>query len=120
VPETSEIDIAEAGENRRENMASAGLDPSTWDRLEVWRQSEGISYRSDAVRRLIRAGLDRERKENSLRLRLVSIAIFLGVAGLPTALAANGSVNEAIAFLVVIATLDFVQSMRGGRTFIQV
>jgi hypothetical protein len=120
VSETSEIDIDESGEGRRDNVASAGLDPSTWDQLEAWRQEEGIAYRSDAVRRLIRAGLDLEQKQNSLRLRLVSIAIFLGVAGLPVGLAANGSVNEAIAFLVVIAALDFVQSMRGGRTFIQV
>jgi Arc/MetJ-type ribon-helix-helix transcriptional regulator len=74
--------------------------------------------RSQVIRNLIRDSL--RRKENSLRLRLVSIAIFLGIAGLPVGLAANGSVNEAIAFLVVIAALDFVQSLRGGQTFIRI
>jgi hypothetical protein len=73
--------------------------------------------RSAVMRRLIRDGI--KRKENSMRIRIVSILVFLGVAGFPTLLAYNGSIQSAVAFLLLIGALDFIQSLRGGRTFIR-
>jgi len=73
--------------------------------------------RSAVLRRLIREGVERE--ENTLRLRIVSILIFLGVAAFPTVLAYNGSIESAFGFLLLMGALDFIQSLRGGRTFIQ-
>ena len=73
--------------------------------------------RSAVMRRLIREGI--KRKENSMRIRIVSILVFLAVAGFPTLLAYNGSIQSAVAFLLLIGALDFIQSLRGGRTFIR-
>jgi hypothetical protein len=98
-------------------MMSAGVTESLLERLdEETREDES---QSATIRRLVKEGLEQSGGE-SLRKRIVSIAVFLGVAGLPVVLAANGSVGEAFAFLVVIAALDFVQSLRGGQTFIRI
>ena len=73
--------------------------------------------RSQVIRNLIRDSLKRER--NSLRLQIVSIGIFLAVAGFPTWLAHTGNLTSAVGFLLVIGALDLMQSLRGGRTFIR-
>jgi len=46
----------EAGPDRRDNVASAGLDPDTWDDLEAYRTERRLS-RSEGTRKLIREGL---------------------------------------------------------------
>lgn len=46
----------EPGPDRRDNVASAGLDPDTWTELEGWRTERRLK-RSEATRRLIRTGL---------------------------------------------------------------
>jgi hypothetical protein len=46
----------EPGPDRRDNVASAGLDPDTWRDLEAWRVDRRLK-RSEATRRLLRAGL---------------------------------------------------------------
>lgn len=49
-------DPREAGPDRRDNVASAGLDPDTWDDLEAWRTDRRLK-RSEATRQLIRQAL---------------------------------------------------------------
>ena len=73
--ETAEIETREAGTDRRDNVASAGLDPGTWNELEQWRVDEGITSRSDAVRRLIRDGLDAQTPDTFRQRVLVAASL---------------------------------------------
>lgn len=73
--ETPEIDTREAKKDRRDNVASAGLDPSTWNELEQWRRDNQITSRSDAVRRLIRDGLDAQTGDSLQQRAAVAASI---------------------------------------------
>ena len=55
----------EPGPDRRDNVASTGLDPDTWTELEEWR-TENQLKRSEAVRRLIRTGLEAEKNPHTV------------------------------------------------------
>lgn len=97
-------------------VLSAGVTQDMADRVEA--EGREDESQSAVVRRLIKEGLKQSDGE-SLRIRIVSVLVFLGVAGFPTLLAYNGSIQSAVAFLILIAVLDFIQSYRGGRTFIR-
>jgi ABC-type transport system involved in Fe-S cluster assembly fused permease/ATPase subunit len=73
--ETPEIDTREAKKDRRDNVASAGLDPSTWNDLEEWRRDEQITSRSDAVRRLIRDGLEAQTPDTLRQRVIVAVSV---------------------------------------------
>ena len=63
-----------AGPDRRDNVASAGLDPDTWDELEEYRTDHRMS-RSETTRQLIRDGLD-----GPDRTTAAGISVALGIA----------------------------------------
>lgn len=97
----------EPGPDRRDNVASAGLDPDTWEELEAWRTDRRLK-RSEATRRLIRAGLDAT-DENTLRDRLGSAFAIVLLAGYPAAAAANGRANLAYGYVVFLAALVLLE-----------
>ena len=117
--ETPEIDTREAKKDRRDNVASAGLDPSTWDELEQWRRDNQVTSRSDAVRRLIRDGLDAQTPDSIQQRAAVaaSVAIITATpvylyitAGLPYVVVVVG-----LAMLYVLARPQVDSAMRGLR-----
>lgn len=95
MPQTDDFDsIREPGPDRRDNVASAGLDPDTWVELEQWRAERGLS-RSEGTRRLLRAGIDAQ-TDDSLTARLsLGLGLALLTAG-SAALAANGQYRIAL------------------------
>jgi hypothetical protein len=97
----------DAGPDRRDNVASAGLDPDTWDELEAWRTERRLK-RSEATRRLIRAGLDAD-TDDRLRDRFALSVFALGVTGYPAAAAHFGRPQVAAAFVVVVAALPLLR-----------
>lgn len=83
----------EPGPDRRDNVASAGLDPDTWAELEKWRTDRRLK-RSEATRRLLRAGLDRERRDTVAARAAVSVSLAT-LMGLTTVLGASGHLIQA-------------------------
>lgn len=94
----------EAGSDRRDNVASAGLDPDTWDELEAWRVDRRLK-RSEATRRLIRTSLDATDDGDTLRDRLgLAFGVIL-LGGVPTATAASGDTAFAFGYVASIAAV---------------
>ena len=89
-----------AGPDRRDNVASAGLDPDTWDELEEWGTDRRLS-RSEATRKLIRAGLDAE-TDTGWRNRAGGAVALLIATGYPTLAAANGATGIAAGWIALV------------------
>ena len=98
----------DAGPDRRDNVASAGLDPDTWDELEGWRVDRRLK-RSEATRRLVRAGLDATDDDNPLRDRLGSAFAVLLMTGYPALAAANGRTDLAFGYVAFVAALPIFE-----------
>ena len=90
----------DAGPDRRDNVASGGLDPDTWDELETWRTERRLK-RSEATRQLLRAGLDAE-TGGGWRDRAGSAFAALLVTGYPTLAAANGATDLATGWIALV------------------
>lgn len=96
----------EAGPDRRDNVASAGLDPDTWDELEAWGTDRRLS-RSEATRKLIRAGL--EAKNTDWRDRAGTAFALLIAMSYPTLAAANGSPIFAAGWIALVVVAVLIQ-----------
>jgi hypothetical protein len=110
--ETVEIDTREAGGERRDNVTSAGLEPSTWNELEQWRDREQITSRSEATRRLIRAGLDDlNPTDDGVKLsdQLITALATLFVIGYPVGAAAVGETRLAVGYVASVTLLSFFE-----------
>lgn len=82
----TDIQPREPGNDRRDNVVSAGLSPDTFEDFEQYRVSEGINNSSDALRRLIREGLgpDHTRREARTLALLGAVAYVGGYVTLGT------------------------------------
>ena len=100
--ETPEIDTRDAGQQRRQNVASAGLEPGTWNDLEQWREETGIGSRSNAVRKLIRDGLDAQTPDG-IKQRVITAASLTAVMLLPVYLYATGGWAQVAAVVALTA-----------------
>lgn len=110
--ETVEIGTTEAGDERRDNVTSAGLEPSTWRRLEQYREDREITSRSEATRRVIRAGLDEIYPQDSgvsVLDQLITGAAVVLLLGYPVAAATTGETATAWGYIGVLAVLAFLQ-----------
>jgi hypothetical protein len=67
----------DAGPDRRDNVASAGLDPDTWDDLEQWRTERRLS-RSEGTRKLIREGLYGDNRDPIRLAGVIAGAVWTG------------------------------------------
>jgi hypothetical protein len=103
-----------AGPDRRDNVASAGLDPDTWDELEEWGTDRRLS-RSEATRKLIRAGLDAE-TGTGWRDRAGSAFALVVVTGYPTIAAAGGATEIAVGWIAVVALAVLFEPWIGAAT----
>ena len=106
--ETPEIDTREAKKDRRDNVASSGLDPSTWNELEQWRRDNQITSRSDAVRRLIRDGLDAQTPDG-IKQRVITAASLTAVMLLPVYLYTTGGWTQVAAVVALTAAYIIAQ-----------
>lgn len=89
------------GPDRRDNVASAGLDPDTWVELENWRVDRGLS-RSEGTRRLLRAGLEAETDDGLTARALAGFGLGLLTVG-AALLGASGQLRVATYLGIAIA-----------------
>lgn len=91
----------EPGPDRRDNVTSAGLDPDTWTELEDWRTDRGLK-RSEATRRLIRAGL---RPESARRRPIAAAGGAAGVVFILVYLFGNDAALTVVGGTYIVFTL---------------
>lgn len=94
----------EPGPDRRDNVASAGLDPDTWEDLEEFRVEHRLK-RSEATRRIIREHFA-ARERSAIQL-LGSLA---GVAYIAAMLWANTQVAAIVGGSYIVVTLLWASS----------
>lgn len=109
------------GPDRRDNVASAGLDPDTWEELEAWRTERRLK-RSEATRRLIRTGLDAEETSNHISaptlIAGLGLIAFLGAHAEVSFAPVLGNAGGVVVLLVLLyqyrQVTDYIRNLVSG------
>lgn len=96
------IEPREPGTDRRDNVVSAGLSPDTFEDFEDYRVENNIPNSSDALRRLVREGLDPHDKTLGQLSRASFVA---GIAYLTVLFAVDAAAAGAVGGAYISALL---------------